>query len=367
MSTTVAWAKRGAKIYSLLMAIQSLTALQSQAADLAYRLDLGAGYTDNIALTSTGKRDETIATAGLQVSLSQLSRRIDANLVGDLAYYDYLRNTYSSEVVGSFTGGARLAIVPERFVWIFQDNFGQGVRDIFAAVSPNNRENINYFTTGPEFTSRLGGELWARLSAQYSKVSYEVSPFDSDRYSGSLGVFRDLSSASTVSANVRASRVEYDSNLGGANFNQDEAFLQYFTHGGRTTATLDLGYTELKQADTKSKGLLTRLNVTRQISAATKLSLNLGREFSNQGSAFQFQQGLGGVNLQTQSVTQTTDPFTSKYADVGLDFQRGRTGLGASIGYFDESYSRQTLFDRSRINLICHRTRLVAFDFIRKF
>jgi outer membrane protein assembly factor BamA len=105
----------------------------------------------------------------------------------------------------------------------------------------------------------------------------------------------------------------------------------------------------LKQTGGDQKGLLTRLEISRAMSASSTLKLRLGREFSDQGNSFRFQQGIGQVNLQTQAVGQTTDPFTSKYAGLGWEFQRQRTGLGLNVTHFDESYRAQTLFDRTRL------------------
>jgi hypothetical protein len=212
MDATAARPARGTLLTSLLILAAAVGVDKSQAADFAYGADLGLGRTDNIDRTAGNKRSENIASAGVQFSLLQQSRRLETNVLGDLAFLDYLKHTYRSEVVGNFTGLARLAIIPERLVWVFQDNFGQVKRDLFAPATPGNRENINYFTTGPELTARFGGQVRGQLSGEYSKITYQSSPFDNDRYSGSLGLIRDLTDTSAVSANVRAEKVRFGSN-----------------------------------------------------------------------------------------------------------------------------------------------------------
>ncbi len=89
------------------------------------------------------------------------------------------------------------------------DNFGQTQPDLLTPVTPANSENINYFSTGPDLTLRLAPTTELRLGARYSLVNYQISPFDSDRVSGSLVLTRSIAERSSVSLNAEHDRVEF--------------------------------------------------------------------------------------------------------------------------------------------------------------
>lgn len=322
----------------------------THAATTSYGVSVGIGQSDNIARTAANEQSETLASAGLNFSIAKnTTAKLRATAAADLAYVDYLDGFYDNEVVGNLNASAVIGLIPERIEWFFQDSFGQVRSNPFQPVTPANRENINYFTTGPDLTLRLGSMARARLSGRYSKVSYEDSPFDNDRFGGGLSFLRDLSAATVLSANLQTEKIEYDSNLAGSDYDRQDAFLGYTATGSRTRANLELGYSKLNRSGVQdSKGLLARFDVHRQLSQFSALSLRVGREFSDSSSAFRLQQGFSGVSLETQPVLQTSSPFISKYASLGWDFNGHRTGLGVAVTRFDEAYEQQTAFDRTR-------------------
>lgn len=331
------------------LAIASLLILTGSAAvaENSFQVNAGLGQSDNIRKTETDKQDETIASAGLGFSVFQNSKRLYTNAIADLAYLDYLHNTYDREVVGNLSGVVNVRFVPERFEWIFQDNFGQVSSDPFAPVTPDNRQNINFFTTGPDFSLAFGSVTRTTLSGRYSKVDYEQTPSDNDRYSVALSLAHDLSSATEVSANAQTEKVNFDANAG-ADYRREEAYGRYAINGSRTRGSVDLGYTRLKRTSGDESGALARLEVARRTSPSSILTLRLGREFSDAGSSFRLQQGLGEVSLDPQAGAQTSNPFVNEYLTVAWDFARQRTGFGVSVSYFDENYEQLAIFDQSR-------------------
>jgi hypothetical protein len=128
----------------------------ANAADVAYEANVAVGHSDNVGRTATNEIDETIASAGLEFSVGQFGPRLQADLTGNFAYYDYLDDTFDSELMGSFSGNALLNFVPERFTWMIADNFGQVLSDPFQPATPDNRENINHLMTGPDLMFALG-------------------------------------------------------------------------------------------------------------------------------------------------------------------------------------------------------------------
>lgn len=338
----------------LLISVQGLS--DASASDLAYQLEGGIGHSDNISRLPANEQDDTIAKAGVQFSFDQTSKRLQADLVGDLAYFEYLDDTYDSEVLGNFMGNARIGLVPDRFEWVISDNYGQVLSDPFAPVTPDNRENINYFTTGPDLILAFGSRNRLTMGARYANTVYEDSPFDSQGYSGQLGFAHLLSAASSLSLNVHAQQVDYDEDLQDANgdpvnpdYNQSEAFVTYAVSGARTHLSLDLGYTQLdRDADAeKEDGALARLNVSRRVSPASTATLTAGHEFQNSAGAFASVQGGGGSSgLGAVPGRQTAQPFTSDYVTLGWNFSRVRTGFSLNASFNKQTYEDASFLDQ---------------------
>lgn len=319
----------------------------ARAVELDYEVTAGVGHSDNIARTSTNEIEEDIVSGGLTFSLSQMSSRVEADLVGNFAYYDYLDDTYDSEVLGNFVGSGLFHFVPERFTWMIADNFGQVLTDPFEPATPENREYINYLTTGPDFMLGFGSLTRLRLGGRYTLSSYEESPFDSDASSGELELSRLLSSSSSIAFNVRAQQIEYD-DITNANYDQNDAFLRYSARGARTVLAVDAGYSELERESSGTQnGVLFRFEATRRVSESSTVNLALGHEFSGAGAAFATAQSGGSIGLDTALSRQVPDPFTHEYATLGWAFSRNRTGLRLSGMRSEQSYEGASELDQT--------------------
>jgi hypothetical protein len=329
------------------------SALPAFAANIAYEGTLGAGHSDNIRRADNNKEDENIASVGVRFSVDERTPRLQADAVGNFSYAEYLEDTFDSELLGNFAGNATFGIVPQRIEWVVSDNYGQVLSDPFTPATPDNRENINYFATGPDLTAAFGSNNRLRLSSRYALTTYEDSPLDSDSKSAELAYLRLLSSASTASLHARAQQIEYDEAGLGADYDQYEAFGRYDVTGARTALTMDLGYTEMdrdSEADSDA-GLLLRLEAARRVSASSTATLRAGREFANSGAAFAASQSGAPVGLDSAPGRQTPQPFTNTYVAAGWNFLRGRTGFSVNAGWSDQSYEESIELDQTLTTL----------------
>lgn len=325
----------------------ALAMSMSAHAEFAYEAQAGYGHSDNIRRTSADQISEDIGQLGLNFSLDQRGPRLQADLVGDVAYFHYFDDTYDSEVVGNFIGDARFGFIPQRFEWVVSDAYGQVLSDPFAPVTPDNRENVNVLTTGPDVFLGFGSQTQLRLGGRYTLTTYEDRPFDSDGVSGELSLIRLLSASSNISLNARAQTIEYDEAALDADYDQREAFVSYYAEGARTHLTFDVGYTEIdSDAGEAEDGLLLRLDVARRLSGASTLTFAAGREFRNSASAFAAAQGAG-VSLGTVQGIQTVIPFVNDYATLGWNFVRRRTGLSLSVNWVDQEYESNPIFNQT--------------------
>jgi hypothetical protein len=345
--------------YGVAVALLALAATSQSRADdqLGYDLLAGIGETDNVRLTPTDRRSDTIATVGFDLDWQEQRSLLDANVIGDMEYLDFLRHSYSPEVIGNLLANMQLNLVPQFLRWEFNDNFGQGNIDPAAPLTPNNRENINYFTTGPDLTMPLGAANEMLLEGRYSNVNYEVSPLSSNRYSAGLGIRHELSSSSGISVNVQDEVIRFEDSTLNPDYDEQEAYLRYDAKGVRTRITFDVGVDRLKLTNETVSGPLARVEVTRQLSPSTSIVLTAGRDFSDVGNEFLLLQSLGGATLSTQAVGASGDPFKQDYVTLGWNFQERRTTFGFGAGYFKLTYEDGDTLDEERTTGSAHFSR----------
>jgi hypothetical protein len=311
-------------------------------------VEVGMGYSDNInRLESPDDEDAKIGTVGLNLNWQKQTRRVNASALADLSYYEYFDSDYDGEINGIADATLLLAIVPDRFTWTFQDSFGQAQSDPFAAVTPDNRENVNYFTTGPEFTLGLGSANAMRLYGLYSKTSYEESPLDADRNSVGISVGRHPSPSSEIALNAVRESTDF-AEVASPDYDRESAFLSYDTRGGRTTVTGRLGYSRLKpDGGTSDGGLLATLSLARRVSASSTITIEGGRQFTDAGESLR--SGLsGGGTVGGGDITASADPFENTHGTLRWDFSRNRTDLRLGGSWNQDRYEQQTAFDRTR-------------------
>jgi hypothetical protein len=351
MKTWLTGARVGARMG--LAAAVLCCAAPATAGEFDYRLSLGAGHSDNPGHVATNEEDTSFATAGARFSYDERTPKLRADLVGDLAYYDYLNDAFDSEVVGNVYAFTSFAFVPERFVWTASDQFGQLPTDPFLPAGPDNRENINSFSTGPDFFVGLGSEMRLRLGGRYSLIDYEEDPLDSTVTGGQLGIMRALSGRSSISLNASVQQFEYEDVALNADFDQTNTYLTYEVEGARTNLTIDAGYTQLdREALTDSEsGMLLRVDASRRISGSSTLTLEGGREFSTSAGAFASEQGDTYVGLGVSPGRQSADPFTLDHMALGWNFNRNLTGLAVLTSWSKRTFDDNPALDQTSIAL----------------
>jgi hypothetical protein len=315
---------------------------------VSYGVDVGVGASDNIGLVATNPRSEVIGEAGLDFNVQRVNTRLDVNATGDFAFLDYLHHTYSNQTVGRFDGTGSFGIIPERLVWVLQDDFGQAQLDPFAAVNPANLQNINYLQTGPDLTLHLSSTAFLMLSARYARATYEVSPFDSNSVTGAIAVGRELSRRSKLSLNFKYERLRFDDTALQADANTSSLYGRYEAQFARMTVAAELGGTRVTGPVGSNSGALAHLDATRRLSPFTDLTVSFAHELTDASSSFSsFRPGaIGGI--QTAPVAQSADTYKSTHGDAQLRWQRTRTTVAVSGRYERDVYDRQFQLDLTR-------------------
>lgn len=330
------------------------------AAEFLYGVEVGVGTSDNIRRVPTGEESESMLTTGLELALQREEGRFHANADVDLSYIDYLDEAYDGEVTGMANADLRYLFVPGRFEWMLTESFGQGELDPFAASTPDNRENINYLTTGPDFTVHLGSVGSLTLFGRYSMTQFEESDFDDERLLGGLSLGRDLSARSNLSLNATTERVEFDDETAGSNYDRHSAFLRYEIAGARTTIGAEAGYSEIHDSGTTNGSPIFELDITRDLSARSALTLRGSLRSSDAASAMRAGNEFGGGSPGGPDQVSTTEPFDTTQVSLGWQFTTLRTTFTISAGYEEDDYDVSEQLNRERQNFQISASRQIT-------
>jgi hypothetical protein len=331
------------------IALVSTLALASaaEAETLTYGADVGVAQSDNVTLAPTNKVSQTMAVADVDFDVKKQSRLLDVDAKGNFSYLDYLQNAYDSQLTGRFDGLAHYAIIPERVIWALQDNFGQAALDPFTPTTPQNLENVNYFSTGPDVNFRLGSTSFLNLSARYARTTYATSPYNSNRGFGSLAWGLQLSSLSSVSLNADTERVQFENTVVNSDFDRSNGFVRYSIQGARTELSADLGGTRITQNGASTSGGLGKFELTRKISAAANLTFTAGHSLTDASTSFSnLQSGASGA-VGTAPAAQSSNNYTSDFASIGWRYTRNRTILALSAHWEKDVYHDEPALDRT--------------------
>ena len=326
----------------------TIPAQSTRAESFSYGADVGIGESDNVTLVDTNKVSQTIAIADLDFDFKDQSRRFDVDAKGNFSDLDYLQNAYGNQLVGRFDGKADVSLIPERVIWVLTESFGQAQIDPFVAVVPTNLENINYVSTGPEASFKLGPTVFLDLSARYSKATYQTDPFDSNTVLGNAALGRALSAQSSISINGSFERVLFDNTDVNTNYNRSSVYAHYEIQGARTDLTANLGATKVDQGPVSFTGPNAKLQLVRKLSSVSTLTFTIGRDITDGSTAFaNLQSGaIGGIVTGPAVVSQNN--YTVTYGSVGWEYARNRTTIGVSGTWERDSYDGQPQLDVTR-------------------
>jgi len=323
----------------------------AQARNYEMGIEAGVGATDNIGRTPDTPLDpaldEVFYLAGLNFMLEQEARRWSADFRGSIRRIMYENQIFDDETLATLSGGVSLTLVDERLFWFVDVNHGQQIINPFQPVTPDNREDVTYLTTGPRFSIPLGVRTYLTGRASYSDVSYELRPFDNERADGRLGIMRDIAPTKSVSLNVSANRIEYDLGDLYPPIDRQTAYLTYTSDDSRNDFSVSIGWNRIERDGDEGDGLLLELDWSRDLSAISSMSLNLGSNYSTNGDIFRLSQRLDDIFRGTQDIQGVDDPFRHDYARLAYTYRASRTTVRTSMYFSQETYENSVALDRS--------------------
>jgi hypothetical protein len=332
-------------IQNRIIPLLSLCALcaRATAADVDLTLHLGDTYTDNALLLPEDGPSDNIGGAALKLDLTADGEHYQANVRSGLTYLHYFNDTQDDELLKGFSGDVRVFVVPQRFSWIVQENYGPVLEDPLSPDRPDNWTYDSYFTTGPDVQVGDDDGFHVLMSGRYSRADYEINTVPSNQqYVGLLAFALPGTARSERSLQISSKRVEQDEidlpggggTLAADGYDIQEAFFRWATEFKRGGIFFDAGGTQMHDNGETTSAPLARIGVDRVLSRTLTLALGAGTQYSDDAKRFGRLQGdAPEVNDPRQDVVPVEGAMQEDFIDVTLGFNSTRTTGALRVAY----------------------------------
>ena len=316
-------------------------------------LDAGGGQTDNLGRDSSQLRSD-FRFLGLNVDAGMASRRLEGRLLSDVEWRKYGAQEVvdDHEVVGSLDGNMALHLVPQRFVWDFETNFGQLRSDPLAPSSPTNREQTAVFSTGPRIYLPAGPRNLVEIEARASERRFENSSQLDGRFSVlRLGFSHALSHVARLRVTVEDSQNELDT--GDEPYDFRIASVTYERKLASGAVELTVGRGEVRIPPNEDSTEVAQFAWNRDVGTRSHLRVWAGHELTDAGEIFRLAGApadLSGDELSGFSdIVDTNDdrlrgivlsPSPLQRSDVGttVEWEGHRTAVALSISGSEDDF-----------------------------
>ena len=314
--------------------------LGASAADVDLTLHAGDTYTDNALRIPDGPEDN-IGALAVRLDLSAQGEHYEADVRTAATYLHYFQGTLEDEVLRGFAGDLTFFIVPERFTWEIQENYGPVLENPLSPDRPDNWTYDSYFTTGPDVQIGDVSSFHTVLSARYSRADYESELVPSNQqYTGLISFALPGTARNERSLQLSAKRVEEEAidrpplPVPANGYDIQEAYLRWVNEMKRGGFFIDAGATWLSDEGVTTSSPLLRIGLDRTISRTLTLSFGLGTQYSDNLRRFaRLQDDSTDVDDPRGDITPTTAPLQEEYIDATLQYQTARTVAALRLAY----------------------------------
>ena len=335
-------------VVAALSVLGAETLFAQQSSDASYYIETGAIRTDNAQRLFNNPVDDNIAYAELGTNLAVDRRRLDASLSANGRFNTYLDDSFSDEFLFNGSGNLNFTFVPDVFEWSASTVYSQALLNVLVANTPDNREDVNVFTTGPRLTLPVARATAVQLSAQYSDRYFEIRETDNSDilYSGAL--VQTLSSGARLSLELSTQETEFDAE-GLREFERRNAALRFASETVRTGINVAVGTNEIEIGGETQSTPSIDVELSRRTSPRTTLTLGYNQQFADGSRSFQALLEAPELGSPVNDVFLIGVPNETRILRLGSSTEYQRTTIGLSV--FNEDVSSVTLSDQSRETL----------------
>jgi hypothetical protein len=314
--------------------------------DLTPRIALSSLFSDNVARSATNKRSDDVLVGQAGFEFRSLTPTLDADLTASDQYYYFVDHTLPSQQLPNVIGDGTWHIIPEYFAWTLEDEYGQVATEPFEALSPGDRENTNYATTGPSFVIPVGARTRLNVEGRYSDVYYSVSDIGNTRIDGSAALEYLFSPLHRVSINYDREQVNFKHSDLYQNYVEQSVFGRFDENVRLMSVRVDAGATEVSTGTAHDWEPLAAATVYREVGAYTTVGLEVQRQVSDAADSFRNGELNAVFSGSDINVIRTAATFVGQTYSAFVTMERPRGSLRLYLYRDDETYQSLSIFDR---------------------
>lgn len=322
----------------------------SQPADARWRADWELAYyllfTDNIERVPFDEQDEFVHIPRATLFLTEDTGRLTGQVDLSVERRFYQDDTFDDEDRNAMDLDLLWRVLDQRLHWVFENDLREQPISVRVNDRPDNFQQVNVFSTGPDFLFRLGrnfdGFARARFTDTYAE---ETERFNSERGRVAAGLQRGITPNTTLTLTGAYSDVDFDEGPETLDYISRSYYATIENLRRRDTLVVDIGWAE---ADGRGGD---EFDVDDVLLDATWTRRDGKYEFTV--SAFHgitsLSQTLGGTGL-TDSSSVVTSRVTERDS-VGLrySYQLDRGSWQLSASYADDDFVGEDEFDRKQM------------------
>lgn len=319
-----------------------------RAAEFAYGIGYSATHSDNITRTSdaAAARSDIIHSYLAGFAFAENSTNFFGRVLAQAEFRNYQDDSYGDESLYNLKSNLVWTLSPQRFTWTLDDTYEQTRISAAAADTPDNRANVNVFSTGPDVYFRFSPVQTLALGARAGNVYTGKANADSDRFSGSARWLYQATATSIYSLNYEILDVNYDDTTLNSNYTSHNMFLRADYRPSRSQYTLDLGATRINTDRGQDlDGSLTRFSWLRQLTTDSNFGMSFSGEFRDAGADILMASSATTPGAALTSGEITSDVYYVKRGSLFYNRRSARFALDLSLYTQDLDYET-TLQDR---------------------
>lgn len=337
----------------------------ASATQLDYTLYSGILHSDNIDLSPQQPTSQNVFVPGLNFTLTQLGSTVQASVIGNLEYRDYLGNGFSNQTFAQTAGVVNWTLSPQRLDLTAADYAGVQPVAALAADAPSNQQQTNVFVVGPTLHLRLGPVASAQAVLHYiNTYAQKTSEFNSSRGDAELQLIRALSPTSQISASASSERVHFTDSTGGPDYTNNSVYGRYASRLKQFTTDVVLGWSRLNfNGGATASDPLVRITAGYQPTLQSKLTLNLLHELTDAAqtmivpadqisTAIASNEGIGGglgpsPAIATGNSVINSQTFLQRSAEVTYTYNAGRVTYSLTPSYTTFRYQNNSTLNQT--------------------
>jgi hypothetical protein len=235
----------------LLIGLPALLLNTAVAKEFIPHLGVTVEENDNINKTKDNVEADTVITPYFGFLYEDQGPQLDASVDFEVRNERFSSNSANNQNLFSIDSFIDWVILPNRFVWAIEDVANTQRISAFEPASPDNLQNFNVFTTGPDYIFS-SGSYEGLLKLRLGDVYYSDTGADNQRIIGSASAKRLINEYSSLGISSAISlvdfeevfRVDYDIGFLGVTYERDLPYGTFELSSGVNWVAHDNGTDE---------------------------------------------------------------------------------------------------------------------------